>query len=577
MRHFCLLLSLFFLSVFCQAQTRGINLDAVHPVLKHDSHGDSIRKYFTSTNYTKGKTDLLISALYSHKLEVDYKELIKRVPQLKAYENQQTGVQEVALNSTGGRDAIPIFDTSGIIVTVNGINAQNANEYEFRVLENKKKVVVDWRMPKLFVPVYWMTNIADPAKTDSVTAYLGHFKAGYDTALTFEVRKKSHPDHISISLSAYWVKWKPTVVGVFTFAELPDFLSVFNKQWGIQMLRNNYNNNWKSESKKLLKLKNEFKHDDNNLIFYLDDIISSKNVTEYNLVHGRDSTGWKSNDFDFNLVWLKNLAPGNYQLKIRYAMQPEQVFNYPFTVRAAWYQTLLAKIGLSILILLAIGFVVLLWRSRKQAEKLNTQRSQKQLVQTELKSIRSQFNPHFVFNALSSIQGLITKNESTSASKYLLEFSNLMRDSLKASTKEFVSIRSEIKILENYLKLEQLRFGFNYRIETSELIDFNAVEIPSLFLQPLLENAVKHGISSLQETGWLYLTFEKIANDMVVNVKDNGKGFEENSESVGFGLPLTKERIKLLNQTLNEQHITFSVSRANELTHVTIHFKNWLL
>jgi len=576
MRNLILFLSFFLFTIFCKAQKRDINLDVIHPVVKHDSHGDSIRKYFTSTTYNKGRNDLLISAFYSNKLEVDYKDLVKKIPQLKNYENHKKGIYEVTLNSTGGRDAIPIFDTSGIIITVNGINAKNAHEYEFRVLQDKKKVVVNWRTPKFFVPVYWMSRIADPAKIDLVTAYLGHFKAGYDTGLTFEVRKKAFPDSISVSLSAYWVKWKPKVVGVFTFSGFPNFLRVFNRQWGNQMLRNSYNTNWKSDTT-LLKLKNEFNHEDNNLIFYLDDIIGSKNVTEYNLVNGRDSTGWKWNDFDFNLVWLKNLPPGNYELKMRYSMQREHTSSYPFTIRAAWYQTLWAKIGLSMLVLLAIGFVVLLWHSRKQAEKLRRQSTLKQLVQTELKSIRSQFNPHFVFNALSSIQGLITKNDSENASKYLLEFSSLMRDSLKASTNEFVSIASEIKILENYLKLEKLRFGFNYQIETTELIDLNAVEIPSLFLQPLLENAVKHGISSLQENGWLYLTFEKVAYDMVVMVKDNGKGFNENSEPTGFGLPLTKERIKLLNQTLNEQHIEFSVTRVNDKTHVTVYFKNWLL
>ncbi|TCC90363.1 hypothetical protein EZ428_13895 [Pedobacter frigiditerrae] len=576
MRNLILFLSFFLFAIFCKAQKRDINLDVIHPVVKHDSHGDSIRKYFSSTTYNKGRNDLLICAFYSNKLEVDYKDLVKKIPQLKNYENHKKGIYEVTLNSTGGRDAIPIFDTSGIIITVNGINAKNAHEYEFRVLKDKKKVVVNWRTPKFFVPVYWMSRIADPAKKDLVTAYLGHFKAGYDTGLTFEVRKKAFPDSISVSLSAYWVKWKPKVVGVFTFSGLPNFLRVFNRQWGNQMLRNSYNTNWKSDTT-LLKLKNEFNHEDNNLIFYLDDIIGSKNVTEYNLVNGRDSTGWKWNDFDFNLVWLKNLPPGNYELKMRYSMQREHTSSYPFTIRAAWYQTLWAKIGLSMLVLLAIGFVVLLWRSRKQAEKLRRQSTLKQLVQTELKSIRSQFNPHFVFNALSSIQGLIAKNDSENASKYLLEFSSLMRDSLKASTNEFVSIASEIKILENYLKLEKLRFGFNYQIETTELIDLNAVEIPSLFLQPLLENAVKHGISSLQENGWLYLTFEKVAYDMVVMVKDNGKGFNENSEPTGFGLPLTKERIKLLNQTLNEQHIEFSVTRVNDKTHVTVYFKNWLL
>jgi LytS/YehU family sensor histidine kinase len=152
-----------------------------------------------------------------------------------------------------------------------------------------------------------------------------------------------------------------------------------------------------------------------------------------------------------------------------------------------------------------------------------------------------------------------------------------MRDSLKASDKEFVNIFTEIKILENYLALEKLRFGFDYQIKVSREIDASAIEMPALFLQPLVENAVKHGISALQENGQLIVLFEKLDNDMVVTVNDNGKGFNPNDNANGFGLQLTKERIKLLNQTLNGQHIEFLVKRTDNVTQVIIHFKNWLI
>ena len=81
-------------------------------------------------------------------------------------------------------------------------------------------------------------------------------------------------------------------------------------------------------------------------------------------------------------------------------------------------------------------------------------------------------------------------------------------------------------------------------------IDTNAVEIPGMLLQPLVENAVKHGISALQDKGDLIITFEKSGNDMLVYIRDNGKGFGEKDESKGYGLQLTKERIKLLNEQL---------------------------
>ncbi|MES2456878.1 MAG: histidine kinase [Bacteroidota bacterium] len=581
MRCTLILFMLCLIHTCCLAQKLEMNLDSIHPVIKHDSHGDSIRKYFSNTFHSQEATffkqgNLLISAFFSNKLAVNYDHALAKIPQLKNYSNPDLKVFARAWNSYAGAYAVPIFDSTGIVVTVNGINPQNANEYEFRVLEDGKKIILPWTKAKIFTKVYWMSKIADSNKIDDVTAYLGQFKAGYGKALTFQVRDKNIPDKINTSLTAYWVKWKPRVVGVFTFSQLPEFLGIFKEQWSADPGGTDERPDWSKDST-FLKLKKKFSYNENNLIFYLDDIISSKKIIEYSLVKGSDSSGWTVNDFDFNLVWLKNLTPGSYKLKIRYSVQRQNVCSYSFTIQAAWYQTLWAKIGLTFLGLLAVGFVFLLWRSRMQAEKLKAQDTLKRLVQTELKSIRSQFNPHFVFNALSSIQGLITRNDPQNASKYLIEFSNLMRDSLKASNNEFVSISTEIKILENYLNLEKLRFGFNYQIIASANIDANAVEIPSLFLQPLVENAVKHGISALQEKGQLVVSFEKSHNDMLVLVKDNGMGFNENEATNGFGLQLTKERIKLLNQTLNEQDISMAVSRNDNQTQITIQFKNWFI
>lgn len=575
MHKIILILSLFLFSNIGFGQKLEMQLDSINPIIKNDSHGDSIRKYFSNT--TSGqfykKDSLLIVAFYSNKLAVNYFHALEKIPQLKMNQNPSSSYLYMA-DSYPGKYAIPVFDSSGIIITVNGINQDNVNEYQFRVLEDSTKIVLPWTNIKLFCDSYWMTKIANPNKEDTVTAYLGQFNDEFGKALTFQVRKKNQPNFIQASLSALWVKWHPRVVGVFTFMELPDFLKIFKKQWTWPSI--GINKDWSKDST-LLQLKHKFQPNENSLIFYLDDIINSRKIIEYNLVNGNDSTGWKINDFDFNIIWLKNLLPGNYQLKIRYSVQRQNVYVYSFTVKAAWYQTFWFKLGLIILGLLVISFVLLLLRSRSQSRKIKLQDIQKQMVQTELRSIRSQFNPHFVFNALNSIQGLMTKNDPENASKYLIEFSELMRDSLKAGNNEFVSITKEIKMLENYLNLEKLRFGFYYQMDVDKNIDTNAVEIPGMLLQPLVENAVKHGISVLQNKGSLMMSFEKSDNDMLVYVKDNGKGLEEKHTKEGYGLQLTKERIKLLNKTLNQQQIEFFITRLNNETQVKIHFKNWLL
>lgn len=560
-------------------QRLEMQLDSINPVIKYDNHGDSIRKYF-NTSYSGDffkKDSLLICIYFSNKLAVNYDYALQKIPILKKYQIFHSRYYSKLPDSYAGEYAIPIFDSSGVIVTVNGINPGNADKYEFRVLENKTTVILPWTNIKLFCGTFWMTKIADADKEDKVVAYLGQFKQAFGNALTFEVRKKERPDIIKAAISAYWVAWKPRVLGVFPFNQLPNVLKIFKKQW---MPNNGFsvseNTDWSADTT-LLKMKHDFSADENSLIFYLDDIVISKKIIEYNLVKNNDSTGWQTNDFDFNIVWLKNITPGNYQLKIRYSVQRQNVCVYAFTIKAAWYQTIWFKIGLVLLAFLIIGFVLLLLRSRNQSRKIKSQGIQKQLVQTELKSIRSQFNPHFVFNALNSIQGLITKNDSEKASGYLIEFGNLMRESLKAGNSEFISIAQEIKMLGNYLNLEKLRFGFSYQINPDKNIDINAVEIPSLLLQPLVENAVKHGISALQTKGILIVSFEKSGNDMIVSITDNGNGFPEDPRTKGFGLQLTKERIKLLNQTLNRQQITFLKTRKNDNTQLSIHFKNWLI
>ena len=566
--------------VFCYSQKLEMIIDKVNPIIANDQHGDSIRKYFSFTYHSREATfykhnNLVILGFFSDKLGVNRDYAITKIPELQKFSNPSSRVTSRPSDGYGGEYAVPIFDSTGIIITVNGINPENTHFYQFRVLENNKRIVLPWTQAKLFSPFFLSTKIADSTKNDDVIAYLGQFKTAYGKALTFQVRDVRNPDSINVSFSAYWPKWPPRVVGVFTFSELPKMLSIFKKQWGGNP---NFEQrpDWSKDST-LLKKKTNFRNNENNLIFYLDDIVKSKDIIEYNLISGSDSTGWTVNDFDFNLIWLKNLAPGKYDLKIRYSVQRQHICSYKFTIQAAWYQTVWAKLGLAFLILLALGFIYLLWRSKNQADRLKVQSIQKQVVQTELKSIRSQFNPHFVFNALSSIQGLITKNDPENASKYLIEFSNLMRDSLKASNKEFVSITTEIKILENYLKLEKLRFGFMYEIQVGQEINRDAIEVPSLFFQPLVENAVKHGISGLQEQGFLMVSFQKAANDLIVQVADNGKGFSENDASDGFGLQLTRERIKLINQTLHDQQIELNISRIDDRTQITIHFLNWLI
>jgi two-component system, LytTR family, sensor kinase len=540
-------------------------IDSIHPLFKGSlNDGHLIRENFLflpadESSQQPGEPILTPGIFYSDKLTV----------QLTQEKFRELGIVNYDNNFT-----IPVLDSSGIIVTVNGINKENAANYQFRVLENKTKEKISWHDITLFCEPYLYSTKPDGTQETEV-AYLGEFKTLFGNSLTIEIRKKGDTNTLK-SVSAIWMNRAPLVLGIFSANDMQSFLSVFKKQWTQEF-------HFEPDPKKrlvndsLLRTRNDFAPGQNSLIFYLDDVIKSKEVIEYNLVSGKRNSGWKPNDFDLNLIWLKNLSPGQYTLQIRYSLQRHNVSEYKFSIAPYWHQSSAFKIIAAIMLLIVLGLIVMLFKSRKQKQKLKWEQLQKQQMQTELKSIRSQFNPHFVFNALSSIQGLITKNDMEGANRYLNEFSTLLRDSLKESSNEMVSLFTEMKMLDSYLKLEQLRFGFTYSITTDATIDKNATEIPVLILQPLVENAVKHGISSLYNKGILSIEFKKSSADMQAIISDNGKGFNADETTKGYGMKLTRDRIALINKMLKGQSIELVINSAEKGTTVHLLFKNWLL
>ena len=214
---------------------------------------------------------------------------------------------------------------------------------------------------------------------------------------------------------------------------------------------------------------------------------------------------------------------------------------------------------------------------KRKANFIQQKENENKQAKLELKAIYSQLNPHFIFNALASIQSLLNKKDIERANTYLSEFSSLLRSALKSTERELTPLSYELQIIEPYLSLEQLRFQFKYTITIDESININEVEIPSLLLQPLVENAIKHGISSLYEKGEIAILFTKFQKDLLLSIIDNGLGYNVSEISTGLGLKLTKDRIHLLNQTLNVNSIELMIESAkNKGTTVHLIFKNWL-
>lgn len=273
-------------------------------------------------------------------------------------------------------------------------------------------------------------------------------------------------------------------------------------------------------------------------------------------------------------IVLYNLATGkNYRLLIRYQTNPHQIQLHTFNVLPAWYQKPYFKYiisGLLILVLIIIGLFIYRYKLKKIKQKNDS-------LVLELKSIRAQLNPHFIFNALSSIQSLVNKKDIERTNYYLTNFSTLLRETLENNEREMVSLKEEFNTLEKYLLLEQLRFKFKFNISISPNIDTNAIEIPFLILQPYIENSIKHGIALIGENGLIQIIAERKINDLIITIIDNGKGFNVIHQKDGYGLKLSKDRLTLINKGNKDQKILLNIeSIINEGTTVYLTFKNWI-
>ncbi|MEM9822123.1 MAG: histidine kinase [Bacteroidota bacterium] len=169
-----------------------------------------------------------------------------------------------------------------------------------------------------------------------------------------------------------------------------------------------------------------------------------------------------------------------------------------------------------------------------------------------LRALRAQMNPHFVFNSLNSIQHYIVENQPKPALKYLSSFSKLIRKKLEQSDKDYHSIQEEIAFLKEYLSLEnnRLRTRFDYAFQIEESIDLQRTQIPTLILQPFVENAIWHGISKLPETQRGELSIQlhwHRQNVLQCCITDNGVGFKnDNWQEQGIGIKKTVERLNIL-------------------------------
>jgi len=294
--------------------------------------------------------------------------------------------------------------------------------------------------------------------------------------------------------------------------------------------------------------------------------IANDTAFEYRLLTNGKASQWKKSD---NIIYAYDLKAGNqYRLEVRYTDKPQYAYHYQFYVPANWYQSAWFKAAIAFVLLLIALLLYFFFknirRKRLQAEQVN-----------KMKALSAQLNPHFVFNALGSIQGLLNDGQIENANHYLSGFGKLLRNTLTSTEKNTITLQEEMSNIEHYIKLEQLRKDFNYIVEVQDSINLQEIEMLPLLFQPVIENAIKHGPKG-DEAFAMKLKINRNNDNMEISIEDNGKGFDVHSPKNGQGLKLTKARIDLFNLTTKHKRIVQKISSNGNGTIFNLTFINWL-
>lgn len=325
---------------------------------------------------------------------------------------------------------------------------------------------------------------------------------------------------------------------------------------------------------------NRLNHDENNLTFTFKsmNLRARGNYSFYYKIEGIDSV-WQVQKSQTNFCRYPSLPPGEYTFKLK-AINEDKLaskvvtipikIDYPFYQKWWFYFSIITGLFLLAFAIFYIRIRIIKSRNALLSDK---QTVEKELSKSQLTALKSQMNPHFVFNALNSIQDYIITNAKEEASDYLGLFADLMRKYLNQSQYDFISLDEEIETLRMYLTLEKVRFeeSLNYLIKYDNDVDLSNYFIPSMLIQPFVENSIKHGL--LHKEGEKKLSVEITItqeNEFKIIVSDNGIGRLQSDElkktkptsHKPFASSALERRISLLN--LNSDY------------HISIHYTDLL-
>jgi hypothetical protein len=260
-------------------------------------------------------------------------------------------------------------------------------------------------------------------------------------------------------------------------------------------------------------------------------------------------------------IHYAKLPPGNYRFEVTVIRTDgtagTHIASVNFTIATPFWKTWWFITICSVIFCVT---VLLLFRYRLKLER-DRSKTANRITLLELSALRAQMNPHFIFNAMNSIQHFILDNDKLSAQKYLSQFSRLIRSVLENSRQSTITLDQEIEALKLYTGLEKLRASrpFTVAIETDENLKAEVLRIPPLIIQPYVENAILHGLMPLRDKdGHLSITFRMVGDLLECVIDDNGVGRQkaklrsQNDVHHSVGLSITGRRIEILNQDNKE-------------------------
>jgi len=351
--------------------------------------------------------------------------------------------------------------------------------------------------------------------------------------------------------------WIGTIAGLskLDLKKLEKYRSSTIKYFEINAIINNQDTLSNAKNIKLPYRQSNLKIKYNVLSFYNPNGIEYK----YALTKNGEGKNWKNTQKQE--LSFSSLAAGEYNLYLK-ARSVNAQWSKPiqvhFTITKPFWQRLSFFVLITTLLIATV--ILLAWLRIKYIQKNEAEKRAlaQRITNLEQQALGAMMNPHFIFNALNSIQHYMNTNNPNEANEYLSKFAHLIRLNMDLASQNTISLEEELGRLELYLELEELRFGerFQWNIDLEEDLDSYEYLVPSMIIQPYVENAIWHGLDQKETIGKVDIKIYEKNNQLHIEVIDNGIGIEESQQLKkshidthnSKGMKITRERIELFNQ-----------------------------